>query len=261
MGKIIWIFWFVTINNLLIAQNFKLTYQLSFKPKIGDTTIVRESYFLKINTKAKSSIFGSDSYQDNSLNTTVVKDYSKNVISVVEQIYNQYYKTEENTLKNWNLLSDTKFILKYKCFAAKINFGGRNWLSWYTPDIPFPDGPYKFSGLPGVIMNISSEDGEYSFQLTDLQNTNEVWKYNISNIIFLDNKSKLILLKKSFLKDPIAEMRKQMSNNNSGYVGIASFNGVEITNKDREGFLLDKVNLWKATHDNPLEKGDTWVGN
>lgn len=34
---------------------------------------------------------------------------------------------------------------------------------WYTLDLPYNDGPWKLSGLPGLIMKADDTKGDYSF--------------------------------------------------------------------------------------------------
>ena len=46
---------------------------------------------------------------------------------------------------------------------------GRNWIAWYTTDIPIQDGPYKFNGLPGLILKINDETGSHSFQFIGIK--------------------------------------------------------------------------------------------
>ena len=43
-------------------------------------------------------------------------------------------------------------------------FRGREWTVFYTEDIPLMDGPWKFHGLPGLIMKASDENGHYTFE-------------------------------------------------------------------------------------------------
>lgn len=49
------------------------------------------------------------------------------------------------------------------------NFGGRRWEAWFTPDIPYSDGPYKFCGLPGLILKIIDTKGHYKFEVLKLE--------------------------------------------------------------------------------------------
>lgn len=102
---------------------------------------------------------------------------------------NQFIKQKESFSKlflikdslptyNWKLKEDTKMIGEYLCFKAtttkevsnrKMRMGGRNKskendsisktkiievTAWYTPDIPVNNGPEKYVGLPGLILEI-----------------------------------------------------------------------------------------------------------
>jgi len=59
----------------------------------------------------------------------------------------------------WQLKTDTLTILNKKCFSAETSFRGRNYIAFYTIDIPISDGPWKFGGLPGLILDLKSTDG------------------------------------------------------------------------------------------------------
>jgi len=58
----------------------------------------------------------------------------------------------------WNIEKGNKEILGYPCKKATCEFRGRKYIAYYTPKIAIPDGPYKFYGLPGLILEISSDD-------------------------------------------------------------------------------------------------------
>jgi len=63
-----------------------------------------------------------------------------------------YRIVEESTKFKWKLKSDVKKIGKYNCQSAEVSFRGRNYIAWYTSEIPVSSGPYKFYGLPGLIV-------------------------------------------------------------------------------------------------------------
>ncbi len=72
---------------------------------------------------------------------------------------------KEPIIKNWKLIDETRIINAITCKKAEVTFKGRNWIAWYSPEIPLPYGPYKFSGLPGLIVKIADDKGNYDFEL------------------------------------------------------------------------------------------------
>ncbi len=71
----------------------------------------------------------------------------------------------DNIKFNWNITSDKEKIGTYNTQKATTEFGGRKWNAWFSTDLPFQDGPYKFYGLPGLIVKIEDEGKNYSWEL------------------------------------------------------------------------------------------------
>lgn len=72
---------------------------------------------------------------------------------------------------NWTIMDSTQSVLGYECFLAETLFHGRKWSAWFTPDIPIQDGPWKLTGLPGLILKATCEGGQYSFEADGIQYT------------------------------------------------------------------------------------------
>ena len=53
---------------------------------------------------------------------------------------------------NWKLSNEDKKIGIYTVQKATATFRGRNYTAWFTTQIPLPYGPWKLSGLPGLIL-------------------------------------------------------------------------------------------------------------
>ena len=68
-----------------------------------------------------------------------------------------YVKDSLHNFK-WTLLPDTTTILNRKCLSAKTYFRGREYTVFYAPSIPISDGPWKFGGLPGLVLEAKSKD-------------------------------------------------------------------------------------------------------
>ncbi|MBC3846184.1 GLPGLI family protein [Winogradskyella echinorum] len=59
---------------------------------------------------------------------------------------------------NWQITKETKTIGNYLCYKATTeNFRGRNYEVWFTYDIPIATGPWKFHGLPGLIIEVHDD--------------------------------------------------------------------------------------------------------
>ncbi len=87
----------------------------------------------------------------------------------------QIYYPEDRPIK-WEITSDVQNQNGYPSQKAVVNFGGRIWTAWFTKDINISDGPYKFSGLPGLIVKLEDDKGDYRFDLvkkTIIQNAFE----------------------------------------------------------------------------------------
>jgi len=90
-----------------------------------------------------------------------------------EKINNDIYIISENVPKiNWKLDAEiTKKIDSFICHKATANFRGRKYTAWYSLEYPIQMGPWKFNGLPGLIMEIYDENNRYYWGVTQINFT------------------------------------------------------------------------------------------
>ena len=104
------------------------------------------------------------------MKTYVYKNYFQNKMTVTDGFSLQDYIYEDQlNAQNWQFTDSTKTILDYPCQMATCNFRGRQWTAWFAPDIPISDGPWKFGGLPGLIMEVYDRGSQYHFTIIGLQ--------------------------------------------------------------------------------------------
>lgn len=77
--------------------------------------------------------------------------------------------TEKKPILAWQILSERKELLNFHCQKAEITWAGRHWVAWFTPDVPLPEGPYKFGGLPGLIVELYDTDKDYHYTCTGFE--------------------------------------------------------------------------------------------
>jgi GLPGLI family protein len=83
------------------------------------------------------------------------------------------YYTEPLGEIQWEICDSTRSVLGYDCVMAKAKYHGRDWTAWFTPDIPLQEGPWKLTGLPGLILEASESTGQHSFVATGLEASNQ----------------------------------------------------------------------------------------
>ncbi|MDO4225066.1 MAG: GLPGLI family protein, partial [Bergeyella zoohelcum] len=160
------------------------------------------------NSKSGNIMFANPYYLERvskNLNTGVTTNYG-NVIG-------DYFSYETKDDIKWKLHQDIKEISGYKVQKATANFEGRNWEAWFTKDLNISYGPYKFHGLPGLILEIRDENSDYIFQF--LQNKVLEKEYDTSGFLekyYIKDPLKLSLkdvhkLKMNYFLDPFREFK------------------------------------------------------
>ncbi len=84
--------------------------------------------------------------------------------------YNQLYLlTEQIPIIKWELKQEFKEVSGLNCQKATGSFRGRNYIAWFTEDIPSNLGPWKLNGLPGLILEAADDQGIFSYRATKIK--------------------------------------------------------------------------------------------
>ncbi len=109
-------------------------------------------------------------------------NYPEGKITITDKIGDKQYYYEENIENiNWDIVTDTISILNYKCQKAITFFRGRKYEAWFTNEIPISYGPYKFRGLPGLIIKIRDIKNNYIYECTAIQKRASAIPLNFNN--------------------------------------------------------------------------------
>lgn len=136
----------------------------------------------------------------------VYKNYPKGKNTVVYRTFMSgpimEYVENIPTFK-WELLSDKKTIAGYSCQKALTSFRGRTYEAWFASQIPIKEGPYKFAGLPGLILKITDTQSHYSYTCIGIQKPKKktpivFWKWDTQKA----NREKLNSMIKRMYQQP-----------------------------------------------------------
>lgn len=164
------------LNNYLEEK-----YVLNFNNNISLFTLLEREVKAKINAdEYENEITVSNKYPD-SLTSKYIINTAKNEILFSKPISHDDFKTflnyhiKENLKLNWLIHNDTISISNIKCQKASLEFRGRNYIAWFSTEHNLPYGPFKFYGLPGIIVLIEDSLKEVSFMLKAIKfNSNDV---------------------------------------------------------------------------------------
>lgn len=109
----------------------------------------------------------------------IYKDKNSNKINTLYDYTAYKFEIEEIIPKlKWTTYKETKKILDINCIKATTSFAGRDYIAWFTNEIPISDGPYKFTGLPGLIMEIYDMKNHYKHIVIGINYQKKNVKFN-----------------------------------------------------------------------------------
>ena len=140
----------------------------------------------------------------------IFKNYPPGKISYFEHIPSSTFRYEEELdVFSWELHPDTDTIAGQFVQKATTDYGGRSWIAWFSPDIPYSDGPYKFNGLPGLIVKVYDAQEHYVFELQTLEKPEKGLMIKLIEKDFVDvSKQEFFKAKDSFYGNIISRAKE-----------------------------------------------------
>ena len=147
--------------------NFSMYYERDFLMEFNN----KESYYEETKVKASGSIVKNESSEEGLTKKILIGRNNltpgfyynnKNNFYFMEMWFDVPLTVKEEQYQLvWKLYTETKKIGSFTCSKATIKFRGRNYIAWFTNEIPVPFGPWKFKDLPGLILEIYDTDNVF----------------------------------------------------------------------------------------------------
>lgn len=273
----------VAVLSAQTAAN-RFFYELNYKPKkgvdslqktvmildIGDKKSIYRDYLMvsqdsvlkiEVEKMQKAGVFRdlTKSFQMPKMAYKVFKEYPSMKVTFEERMLNNVFGYEEMLKFDWKISTAKQKIGEYDAQMATTEFGGRKWTAWFSEAIPFPDGPYKFSGLPGLIVKIEDADKNFSWTLTANKKLQELEELSYSEKLqaqFGGGKTGATIIPRekfeesfeTYRKDPFASVRGQIPQDRMNMKMPGSDKTLGEIIKDQEKMVKD---LYRA--DNTIE--------
>jgi GLPGLI family protein len=180
----------------------------------------------------------------------IKKDLLHNKISKIltNGEFNFLLPIEENL--KWNISSEKKKIGIYKTQKATVTYGNREWTAWFTNEIPISEGPYIFNGLPGLIISIVDNSGDYQFDLIQTKKLKNLFDVRLKTLDI--DWSKYDQLAKSYYQNPHPEL-EQRGDKKMIFIGkdgkVADLDDTrKRMNKEQQEYILENNNPIELNH-------------
>ena len=180
----------------VFAQNKRFIYEYKFIPDSTNVEDVKtEMMFLDTSKEGSKyysyTVFNSDSLmkvdlekqlaatgsinvrsdmQKGSVRYSVTKTYPDYKTNLHRRLSMDAYSISDDRKINWKISSEKEKIGEWNAQKAEADFAGRHWVAWFSTEIPIQDGPYKFHGLPGLIVKIEDKTGSHKMELRGIKN-------------------------------------------------------------------------------------------
>ena len=224
----------VLLMQTAFAQTNRFVYQVTMKPDASNKSDVKtenayldisaeKSMFYSENRIKRDSVmkanfqsggargFNRDQMESlrSNINYSIEKDKKNQKILYKDRLGRDIYSYEEDRPLDWKILSETTKIGEYKVQKAETDFGGRKWTAWFTTDLPYQDGPYKFTGLPGLVVKAEDSEGDYSFDLMKNYKISDFPEMTTFGNIIKVKRSDYVKQQEKFKADPMSFVNSQ----------------------------------------------------
>lgn len=269
MKKIIILLLLITTCNAFSQTSigkahYKFTYLLTHQPdSTNSDKHEREKMILLVGNKASMFTSQGTYLRDSLLNTfkeenpaqillkirnlpsthfkaKIYKNYPTGKITVTEKVMTDHFTyTEPLVPFDWTLLKETKKIGKYTVQKATTNYAGRHYTAWFSPEIPISDGPYKFRGLPGLIIQIQDDRNHYNYTLISVEKTKG------------SNSQSIVMADEDYIQTTKKELYSYKKEVSSSIFQKLEQKGISINfnNPSQKKAVLDKL----SSRNNPIE--------
>ncbi|MCX8522518.1 GLPGLI family protein [Chryseobacterium formosus] len=276
--KKIGVFAMVVLAQLSFAQANRFVYQVTMKPNASDKNDIKtenayldisadKSMFYSENRIKRDSVmranfqsgggrgFNRDQMESlrSIINYSIEKDKKDQKTTYKDRIGRDIYTYEEDRPLNWKILSETTKIGDYKVQKAETDFGGRKWTAWFTTDLPYQDGPYKFSGLPGLVVKAEDSTGEYSFDLMKNFKIASFPEMNTFGNVVKVKRTDYVKQQEKYKSDPSAFMSSQRGGGGFAVGGPRGNGGGNQNPAEMRKRMEERVKEEAKNNSNPIE--------
>lgn len=140
--------------------------------------------------------------------TFIYRQFAGNNFTITSEIATDKFIMSDTLTIKWVIKPDSLIIKGFSCQKATTYFRGRNYIAWFSTSLPVSAGPWKFYGLPGLIMKLADIEDIFNFQLTGIEylNPKKPMKFDYNGRM-LTTRKKFMQSFDYYYNDPVGYMK------------------------------------------------------
>ncbi|MCU7617075.1 GLPGLI family protein [Chryseobacterium sp. PBS4-4] len=252
------------------AQTNRYIYELRLKMDSTDHDYQKYHMILDIG-KNETKFYGRDLLISDSINKKFGNIESKH-IDMTGQIVKRktgsptnenflnikfdYYTYSTTDPIHWEIDKETKKFNDYIVQRATADFGGRHWIAWFSTDVPLNEGPYKFTGLPGLVFEIYDDKNNFIYKLVKNEkliknvDMNDFLESNFGNKAVKINEAQRKKLLMDFYNDPFSFERTNLADRKDLDINIG---GKQVKNIEELNAQVKAMQGIISKYNNPVD--------
>ena len=158
---------FVVLGLKVNAQTFRIEYQVRFNDLYdrGRNDRLHSGYLLIDNNRSRYYTIEREKYDPKNEHDIMIMPDTANQVFI--DLSSGILFSQETDLKKksffvsdslhpmkWEISAEERMVDSIRCIKASCQFRGREYVAWFSPEIPLPLGPWKMGGLPGLIVDL-----------------------------------------------------------------------------------------------------------
>ena len=223
-----YIFFLLFILNLN-AQNIKVSYVQTYDYGIPDNRFI--DLYIDLNKNSSLQVISLEEWlnfpnKENNTTYTINASIDRKVkydyllmnledrsIDIYSDFARKFYKVEDVFPEfKWELTKEIKKINGIEAHKAFGYYRGKKWEVWYAPSIPYSFGPWKFNGLPGLVLEVKDELNNNYFKIKKIEHnvkctTCDIPFKQIDRVISV---KEFLLIQDEILNFPLSDMPRDV---------------------------------------------------
>lgn len=180
--------------------------------------------------------------------------FSSNELISIGRFGAEFMAVVDQVPTKWNITEEKKEIGGYDAQKATIHWKGRDYEVWFTKEIPFATGPWKFVGLPGLVLEVKDKSGDIQIDYAGFDKFDEPRPFTLyHNTPKIVSYADFVKTRKQFQENAGSHLDNMLNSNPGAKIVVKNKDGQEMSLDEMKAMMKKNAEDSKKRNNNPVE--------